>query len=302
MFPHEHGHFSVVIVRPTADESLTLLRHRDAFDAACRAIPGLDDWTEPGLAVPTSGVLVGGRLRNIYRPQRGRPGLVAVGDSVATTAPTAGRGVAMASIQIHALLGLLDGGADPVAVAEPFGSWCDEWIRPWVDDHLAIDSEAVRRWRGHDVDLTQPLTSAAIVAAAQADPRIATHLAGYVAMTALPASLAPAEPLARAVYESGWRLPYSEGPTRDQLVDLLEPRPRNRRRGPTPPRCSAPDRELASDPRLNESRNPSHQEPNSMPETGGWASSSWHGVAPPHAPGLDPWAPLDAVTTTMNAT
>jgi hypothetical protein len=40
-------------------------------------------------------------------------------------------------------------------------------------------------------------------------------------MTALPASLAPAEPLARAVYESGWRAPLGEGPTRDQLVDLL---------------------------------------------------------------------------------
>ena len=41
-------------------------------------------------------------------------------------------------------------------------------------------------------------------------------------MTELPASLAPAEPLARAVYESGWRAPLSEGPSRDELVDLLE--------------------------------------------------------------------------------
>ena len=41
-------------------------------------------------------------------------------------------------------------------------------------------------------------------------------------MTALPESLAPAEPIARAVYESGWRQPYSEGPTRDELVDVLD--------------------------------------------------------------------------------
>jgi hypothetical protein len=66
------------------------------------------------------------------------------------------------------------------------------------------------------------LTSAAIVAAAQADNRIAAYLGGYLAMTALPASLAPAEPLARAVYNSGWRQPYSDGPTRDELVDLLQ--------------------------------------------------------------------------------
>ena len=57
--------------------------------------------------------MVGGRLHNVYRPQRGCPGIVAVGDSVATTAPTAGRGVAMASMQIDGLLHLLDGGADP---------------------------------------------------------------------------------------------------------------------------------------------------------------------------------------------
>ena len=41
-------------------------------------------------------------------------------------------------------------------------------------------------------------------------------------MTALPSRLAPAEPWARAVYESGWRPSYSEGPTRDELVAVIE--------------------------------------------------------------------------------
>jgi 2-polyprenyl-6-methoxyphenol hydroxylase-like FAD-dependent oxidoreductase len=221
VFPHEHGHFSVVVIRPTADVELTRLRRVDAFDAACRAIPGVADWTDPALAAATSGVMVGGRLRNAYRPQLGRPGLVAVGDSVATTAPTAGRGVAMASMQIDGLLQLLDDGADPATVALPFDAWCDAWIRPWVEDHLAIDAEAVRSWQGADIDLTQPLTSAAIVAAARADVRITPLLHGFLGMTELPASLAPAEPLARAVYECGWRAPLSDGPTRDELVDLL---------------------------------------------------------------------------------
>ena len=222
VFPHEHDHFSVVFIRPTADPDLALLRHREAFDAACRAIPGLADWTDPALASPTSAVLVGGRLRNAYRPQLGRRGLVAVGDTVATTAPTAGRGVAMASMQIEGLLHLLDGGADPTTVATPFGAWCDAWIRPWVEDHLAIDGESVRSWQGADIDLSGPLTSAAIVAAAQADVRIAPLLGGFVGMTELPTALAPAEPLARAVYESGWRAPLGEGPGRHELVDLLE--------------------------------------------------------------------------------
>jgi 2-polyprenyl-6-methoxyphenol hydroxylase-like FAD-dependent oxidoreductase len=222
VFPHEHGHFSAVVIRPTADVDLGALRYPGAFDAACRAIPGLAEWTDPDLAPPTSGVLLGGRLRNVYHSQLALPGLVALGDSVATTAPTAGRGLAMASMQIVAFLHLLDGGADPATIAAPFKTWCDAWIRPWVEDHLAIDAEAVRSWQGADIDLTQPLTSAAIVAAAQADERIGPHLGGYLAMTELPASLAQAEPLARAVYQSHWRAPVSDGPTRDELVDILQ--------------------------------------------------------------------------------
>jgi 2-polyprenyl-6-methoxyphenol hydroxylase-like FAD-dependent oxidoreductase len=222
VFPHERGHFSVVIIRPTAGDDLMALRHAEAFDLACRAIPGLAEWTDPAQAVPTSGVLIGGRLYNTYRQQRYLPGLVAVGDSVSTTAPTAGRGVAMASMQIGTLLRLLDDGHDPMTIAEPFGTWCDEFMRPWVDDHVAMDAESVRLWQGDDIDLTRPLTSAAIVAAAQADPRIVKHIGGYLAMMELPTSLAPAEPLARELYNTGWRQPYSEGPTRAALVALLD--------------------------------------------------------------------------------
>ena len=167
-------------------------------------------------------MLTGVRLRNVYRPPLDRRGLVAIGDAVATTAPTAGRGVAMASMQIRALCELLDAGADPATIAGPFGDWCDAWIRPWVEDHVAVDGEAVQRWQGVDIDPDQPLTSAAIVSAAQADERITPHVGPYLAMTALPDSLAPAEALARAVYQAGWRPASSHGPSRDDLVGLLQ--------------------------------------------------------------------------------
>ena len=117
LFPHERGHIAAVIIRPTADAALGALRHADAFEAATRSIPGLAEWTDPRAAVPTSGVLVGGRLLNLYRPQVARPGLVALGDALATTAPTAGRGVAMASMEIEALVQLLDAGADAATIA-----------------------------------------------------------------------------------------------------------------------------------------------------------------------------------------
>jgi len=160
-------------------------------------------------------------LRNVYRRQAGTPGLVAVGDSVATTTPTRGRGIAMAFMQVTALLALLDQGADPSTVAAPFGTWCHSNIEPWVADHIAIDGGMVRRWQGEDLDLSIPLTSDLIAAAVEADPRIGQHAAGYFAMTALPETLRPAEPMARAVYQNGWRPPYSPGPTRNELVDII---------------------------------------------------------------------------------
>ena len=61
--------------------------------------------------------------------------------------------------------------------------------------------------------------------------------------TALPETLRPAEPLARAVYESGWRPPYSPGPTRDELVEVVARatrRPsRSTARGPAPAAVAA---------------------------------------------------------------
>ena len=222
LFLHERGHFSVLFVCPTADGALKPLRLDAVFDEACRAVPDLAQWTDADRARPTSPVMVGGALRNVYRPQRGLAGMVTVGDAVATTTPTRGRGVAMAYMQVDALLRLLDDGADPGSVSHPFGDWCDEFIRPWVEDHIAIDDDAVARWQGAGLDLSRPLSTERICEAAQADPRINEYAGAYFAMTDLPSCLEPAEPLARAVYETGWRPPYADGPSRDQLVAVID--------------------------------------------------------------------------------
>ncbi len=225
VFLHEGRHFSVVLIRPTADPALKLLHSPRAYEAACAAIPVLAEWTDPARAFPTSAVLVGGALRNVYRSQRLLPGLITVGDAVATTTPTRGRGVAMACMQIEALLRLLDEGADPVTAAAPFDAWCEESIRPWVADHIAIDTGMARRWQGEDIDLSASLTSDLIADAVPAEPRIAPYAADYFEMTGLPATLEPAEPLARAVYERGWRPPLAEGPHRDELVEIIQRQP-----------------------------------------------------------------------------
>ena len=228
VFLHERGYFSVLLIRPTSDAALKGLRHPAAFEAACQAIPALRAWTDPERARPVSEVYPGAPLRNAYRAQTRRPdgevlrGLVSVGDAVATTTPMFGRGVATTYMQIRQLLGLLDRGVDPDEVAEPFDRWCAEQMRPWVEDHVRMDTDVVRRWEGGDVDLDARLPSDLILAAASVEPGIVPALPGYVTMLELPSCLDPVEPLARAVYARGWRPSFTPGPTRDELVAIVE--------------------------------------------------------------------------------
>lgn len=229
VFLHEQGTFSVLLIRPTADPYLPLLRHESAFDAACRAIPGLAAWTDPERARPISRVYAGGTLKNHYRSQRGHdgsialPGLIFVGDSVCTTTPNFGRGVALSLMQVQELLRLFDAdGRDLVAVTEAFDAWCAGNMLPWVDDHVLMDEAQRQRWEGEGIDLGAPrLPSDLIMEAGRQDPAIEQHIGGYAAMQALPASLDPAEPLARAVYATGWRPPYHPGPSRAELVEIV---------------------------------------------------------------------------------
>ncbi|HEY6294409.1 MAG TPA: NAD(P)-binding protein [Streptosporangiaceae bacterium] len=228
VFIHEHGIFSVVLVRPAGDADLAQLRHEAAFTAACLAIPGLADWVDPGRARPITPVLAGGPLVNAYRGQTGPdgrlalPGLVFVGDAVATTTPTFGRGVATTMLQAQQLLRLIDEhGTDAAAVGASFDAWCAEQIKPWVDDHVHMDESTRRRWAGKDVELRQPLPSDLILAAGEADPSIRGAASGYLGMTALPASLRDAEARARALYATGWRRPFAPGPTRDELAGII---------------------------------------------------------------------------------
>jgi hypothetical protein len=228
LFPHERGTFSVVFVRPVNDPRLRGLRHTAAFDAACAAVPGVAAWTDPARSGPLTPVLVGGRLRSHYRSQRGPsgglalPGLFFAGDAVATTTPTLGRGIATSLLQVRELLRLLDEHRpDLRSAGEAFDAWCEAAMRPWVEDHVHMDADLRRRWAGGDIDLSRRLPSDLVVAAAVADPRIGEGVTPYLTMTGLPGTLDAVEPLARAVYRSGWRPRLPAYPTRDDLADIV---------------------------------------------------------------------------------
>src|SRR6478609_8330271 len=238
VFLHERGIFSALFIRSTDDRDLVGLRHNTAFDAAVGAIPGLAQWTDPERSRPLTDVLPGGTLKNAYRSQRGPdgglalPGLLFVGDSVCTTTPNFGRGLATTMLQIDEVLRLLDTTVDVRGsmsngrlseLGEAFDEWTEANMRPWVEDHAVMDESLRRRWAGEDVDLSGArLPSDLVLEAARVDERIEPAIGPYVAMQALPAVLDPVEPLARAVYETGWRAPLSPGPNRRELVEIVE--------------------------------------------------------------------------------
>lgn len=238
VFPHEQGIFSVLFVRPAAGDEFFALRADTVFDAAARTVPGLREWTDPQRSQPITRVLPGGALHNHYRSQLGPegqlrlPGLISIGDAVATTTPNFGRGLALSMMQIRALLDLLDlhsaNGAHGAigrhaidTVATTFDSWCESTIRPWVLDHISMDDALARRWSGEDIDLSSPLPSDCILAAGAVDPQITRSALPYLAMAAGPAAVHALEPLARAVYATGWRPPPADGPSRAELAATI---------------------------------------------------------------------------------
>jgi 2-polyprenyl-6-methoxyphenol hydroxylase-like FAD-dependent oxidoreductase len=231
IFTHELGTFSTLILRAAADDELAVLRTQTAFDAAAEAIPALAAWTDAGRSRPLSPVLPGGGLYNSYQGQRDATGsialdgLICVGDAVCTTNPVAGRGVATAFMQAQRLLALLDEhGADCTACALAFDTWCAETIKPWFDDHVDWDTQRLRRWSGHDIDLTVPLPSDLICAAADALPELRRVVGPYQAMMSAPSSLDAIEPTARRLYQTGWRPTEPAGPSHAELVDTVTAR------------------------------------------------------------------------------
>jgi hypothetical protein len=125
-------------------------------------------------------------------------------------------------MQAQHLVRLLDEhGRDFTSCSLAFDRWCDENIKPWFADHVYWDSQLRRRWSGADVDLTQRLPSDLIVAASQVDPEMAKVVGPFLAMLAPPSSLDAVEPRAREIYAGGWRPPIPDGPTRDELADLI---------------------------------------------------------------------------------
>jgi len=134
------------------DPSLTALRHPDAFDAVAAANPELTPWLE--VLEPISPVFCLGAFDNRMRRlvDDGRPvvrGLQQVGDALAMTNPTRGRGMAMglaAAGVLHDLL--VSDGRDPDALALAFDAWQQRALAVYYRETAAVDTVLSARLTG----------------------------------------------------------------------------------------------------------------------------------------------------------
>lgn len=197
------------------------------FDVAAHAIPSVAAWIDDDRAEAESLPMAGAGLYNSFRGQPpadgGLQGLLFVGDAVLTTNPAAGRGVTTSLMQAQRLLEALDAhGRDFTSIALEFDGWCNQNMKPWFEDHVRWDAGLLSRWRGEPLDLGAPLPSDLICSVAEADPSVMPTVGAYLSMQAGPQVLAPIEGKTRDVLRAGFRPAIPRGPTRDELVEILD--------------------------------------------------------------------------------
>jgi 2-polyprenyl-6-methoxyphenol hydroxylase-like FAD-dependent oxidoreductase len=220
-FPQDAGTLSVVVLRPAHAPQWAPLWHDAGFQAAVEAIPVLVPWTDPERFEPITAAQRGGSLFNEYHPQGTPPaGVFFVGDAVSTTNPAAGRGVSLGLLQAGALLRLLEEHADPRDASAAFDAWCDEHVRPWYEDHVAVDASTARRFAGEPTDPDGPITSDVVSAASQVEPSLRGLVFPYQGMAVPPQALAATHDAVRALLRTGWQPTPSAGPSPGALVEL----------------------------------------------------------------------------------
>lgn len=125
------------------DPLLKVLRKREAFEALVGAIPEMESWL--AVLTPTTDVFCLGAFDNRMRSLApgGRPsvtGLVQVGDSLAMTNPTRGRGVSMALAAAGRLSDLVGQGLTGEELITAYDEWQRRVLAVYYRETAAVDA------------------------------------------------------------------------------------------------------------------------------------------------------------------
>jgi 2-polyprenyl-6-methoxyphenol hydroxylase-like FAD-dependent oxidoreductase len=221
---------AMVMARLPQDTALQALRFPDVFEAAVAAVPSLTPWVDPELTVPISPVTAMGGLRNTIRLplSHGRPrllGLHAVGDALATTNPSYGRGAPLAMAHAEIVVdGLAAEPDSPLRQAELIGHRLTELTLPYWQESVRQDRARINQWRAAlglrpstpPAPTTVPLPR--LVAAAAVDAEVWVRLARATSLLDPPQAVFDDPALAARIAELD---PPHPPPPAVRRVDLL---------------------------------------------------------------------------------
>ena len=140
----DNGAVQLVVAPLAADHRFRTARDPQVFTAVLRTIPAIAAWLD--VLDPITGVFPMAGLHNTVRRvvADGAPvatGLHAIGDSVCTTNPTLGRGLALALSGAADLVdAIAENAADPAAQALALDRLADAHVAPFYHDQAVIDA------------------------------------------------------------------------------------------------------------------------------------------------------------------
>lgn len=144
LFAGDTGVFGVAMVGLGSDKPLRKLRDPDRFVEVARRFGPLAGWVDPDVASPITEVMPMGAIQNrSLRFWNGEGpsayGIVNVGDSVLSTNPSLGRGIAIALVGAVELRTVIREVEDPKTVTTTYDTVKQEQIVPWLWDAVESD-------------------------------------------------------------------------------------------------------------------------------------------------------------------
>jgi 2-polyprenyl-6-methoxyphenol hydroxylase-like FAD-dependent oxidoreductase len=153
-FRGDNRTFAVIMLVPSRDRELRILRDERAWMAACAAVAPLDAMTAPEAARPLTGVLPMGGLANVLRPgDPGVRGVVAVGDALCHTNPSYAFGLSFALVHAEALARAASTHDRPAALGDAYFDDVHDEVRERYDFACETDAARTRAWSGEPLDI-----------------------------------------------------------------------------------------------------------------------------------------------------
>lgn len=154
--PADHGTWFCGIIASSGDKALRRVRDPEVFEKLWRSYPLIAHWHDGEPFGDDVIVMAGLEDRIRHFMVDGDPiatGVVAVGDSWASTNPSVGRGASMGLLHSIALRDHLreQDLADPVAFARTWWERTDATVKPWFDDTVRTDQYRLEQIRA-DID------------------------------------------------------------------------------------------------------------------------------------------------------